>query len=208
MKTSTLLLFLPIIFSFSNAQDFNSRKLVGGRCEGCKAVFEFGNSELASVDTLIDFQNPGTKIKLTGTVYKSDGKTPAENVILYIYHTNQDGIYPTRGDEEGWARRHGYIRGWVKTDSSGKYSFYTLKPAVYPSRSEPAHIHLTVLEPDGKYYWVESYLFDDDPLLKETDFRSSSNRGGIGNILHLEKQNDLQIGRRNVILGKDIPGYE
>jgi len=33
------------------------------------------------------------KLKISGTVYNSDGKTPAENVILYVYHTNRDSKY-------------------------------------------------------------------------------------------------------------------
>lgn len=178
-----------------------------GTCEGCEAIFEFGDRELSAVDTLKDFADPGPKLKISGIVYESDEKTPAENVILYIYHTDQDGVYPTKGDEKGWAKRHGYIRGWIKTDENGRYTFYTLKPGTYPSGSEPAHIHITLLEPDGRYYWLNSYYFADDPLLKEEDRQSSSIRGGGNNILNLKKENNLLIGIRDIILGKNVPGY-
>lgn len=178
-----------------------------GTCEGCEAIFEYGERKLSAVDTLIDFDHQGPKLKVSGIVYEKDGTTPAENVVLYIYHTNQNGIYPTKGDENGWAKRHGYIRGWVKTDNEGKYTFYTLKPGTYPSRNEPAHIHITVLEPNGKYYWIDSYYFSDDSLLTDKDKNSTSIRGGGTNILYLKKENDLLIGNRNIILGKNIPGY-
>lgn len=147
-------------------------------------------------------------IKVVGTVYEPDGITPAENVILYFYHTDQEGIYPTRGDEKGWARRHGYIRGWIKTGPDGQYTIYTRKPAPYPSRSEPAHIHITILEPDGKYYWIQSYHFEGDPLLTKKETNPKSPRGGNSGILSLKKQDDLNIGVRDIILGKNIPGYE
>ena len=162
-----------------------------GTCEGCEAIFEYGERKLSAVDTLIDFDNQGQKLKVSGIVYEKDGKTPAENVIVYIYHTNQNGIYPTKGDEKGWAKRHGYIRGWVKTDNKGKYTFYTLKPGTYPSRNEPAHIHITVLEPNGKYYWINSYYFSDDSLLTDKDKNNTSIRGGGANILNLKKENNL-----------------
>ena len=110
-------LFLYLLFTFCEAQQSAPTKLVGGPCEGCEAIFEYGDKKLTAVDTLPDFHDPGPRIKITGTIYKPDGKTPAKDVILYIYHTNQKGIYATKGDEKGWARRHGYIRGWIKTRS-------------------------------------------------------------------------------------------
>lgn len=182
-------------------------KLVGGRCEDCAAVFEFGDRQLASADTLPDFAEPGPRLKLSGTIYQPDGKTPAAGVILYIYHTDQSGIYPTRSNETGWARRHGYLRGWVKTGADGQYVFYTLKPAAYPGRIQPAHIHATLLEPDGRYYWIEEYLFDDDPLLKE-NHRNNRARGGSSGIITLNEANGMLTGERDIILGANVPGYE
>jgi len=207
MKIFFVISFLLILHFGCRGQNTNQRRLIG-TCEGCEAVFEYGDRELSAVDTLIDFMEEGPKLKVTGMVYKKDGKTPAQDVILYVYHTDQNGIYPTRGDEKGWARRHGFIRGWVKTDSNGKYTFYTLKPGTYPSRSEPAHIHIVILEPNGKYYWLNSYHFEDDPLIKEKEKFPSSPRGGSSGVLKLEEDNGLLIGKRDIILGLNIPGYE
>lgn len=204
-----LLPVLLILASFANSQDFNeSNTQLVGRCEGCQAVFEYGGKELSPVDTLPDFHDEGQKIKVTGTIYQPDGKTPAEGVILYIYHTDQNGIYATKGGETGWARRHGYIRGWIKTGKDGKYSFYTLKPGAYPSRSVPAHIHPIILEPSGKYYWLGSYHFEGDPLLTERQKSPKAPRGGSSGLLSLKKEGDLWVGERDIILGKNVPGYE
>ena len=183
-------------------------KLVGGPCEGCEAVFEYGDRVLSAIDTLPDFNSKGTKLKITGTIYQSDEKTPAKDVILYIYHTNQKGIYPTKGDEKEWARRHGYLRGWIKTNEDGKYTFYTLKPGIYPSRNVPSHVHATILEPDGKYYWLEEYLFDEDLLISEDDKNKKSPRGGSSGILTLTYEKNLLVGKRDIILGKNIPNYD
>jgi protocatechuate 3,4-dioxygenase beta subunit len=129
-------------------------KLVSGQCEGCEAIFEYGNKTLFPVDTLPDFKHEGPKLKISGTIYHPDGKSPAMEVILYIYHTDQDGNYTTKGDETGWARLHGYLRGSIKTGIDGKYTFYTIKPGIYPSGNAPAHVHATILEPNVKYYWI------------------------------------------------------
>lgn len=179
---------------------------IGGPCEGCEALHEYGDKILTSSDTLPGFDNQGQKIKITGTIYHKDGKTPARDVILYIYHTNQGGIYPTRGDEEGWAKRHGYIRGWIRTGADGKYTFYTLKPGSYPSGSNPAHIHPTIKEPGLNAYYIDTWHFKGDPFLQESHL-SASPRGGSG-LLTLKQEGELWVAKRDIILGLNIPGYK
>lgn len=194
---------LTSLYSYAQPQA-NKPQLVGGRCEGCEAVFEYTNEPTSNSIELPKYgEEP--KLKISGTIYKPDGKTPAGNVILYVYHTDETGIYPTEGDEIGWAKRHGYIRGWLKTDAQGNYEINTFRPAVYPSRNAPAHIHATILEPNGKYYYIADFFFDDDELLSAT-MRNSKHRGGSG-ILQLKKDGETLTGQRDIILGENIPGY-
>jgi len=198
---------LYLLFILLSCSIFPQEKLLGGPCEGCEAVFEYGNKILTPVDTLPDFNNPGPKLKVTGTIYRSDEKTPAANVILYIYHTNQKGIYETRGNKTGWGRRHGYIRGWIKTDKNGRYTFYTLKPGRYHNGKTPAHIHGILLEPDGNYYWIDSWHFKGDSLLDLSKEQKRKAYGGSG-IVELKKEGNILIAYRNIILGKNVPGYK
>jgi protocatechuate 3,4-dioxygenase, beta subunit len=181
--------------------------LVGGPCEGCEAVFEYGDKNLTPVDTLPGFDDGGTKIKISGTVFKNDGLSPAEDVIIYIYQTDTTGRYELKGNETGWGKRHGYMRGWIKTNADGRYAFYTIKAGNYPRSSTPAHIHITILEPDGKYYWINDFLFSDDPFLTPKDISAANPRGGNNGILTLKEENGLLTGERNIILGKNIEGY-
>ena len=200
------ILLLVTIFNCSCAQDIDqSDARLIGRCEGCEAVFEYGDRTLSPVDTLPGFQQYEPQIKVTGTIYESDGETPAEGVILYVYHTNPEGVYPTRGDEQGWARRHGYIRGWMRTGSDGTYTFYTFKPGSYGSN--PAHIHPIILEPNGRYYWLGSYFFEGDPNLTERRRSMEHPRGGSRGILTLKMRNGILTGQRNIILGRNVNGY-
>jgi len=105
---------------------------------------------------------------ISGTVYKADGITPAAGTVLYFYHTDQNGVYP-QGKETGWGRRHGYSRGWLKTNDNGQYSIKTLKPGAYPNRRAAAHIHCIIKEDNLNEYYVGDFLFEDDPLLSDAD---------------------------------------
>lgn len=194
------------LFSACKVQSPDASRVVGGGCEGCEGLYEYGNKALRSIDTLPMFYVSKPVLKLEGFVYQQDGKTPAPGVILYIYHTNRNGIYPTRGDEKGWAKRHGFIRGWIKTGEDGRYTFYTFRPAAYPDGSEPEHIHLTVKEPGTIPYYLDDYLFDDDPQLTTAVRRKQPNRGGSG-IMQPIKDKEMLVVKRNIILGLNIPDY-
>jgi protocatechuate 3,4-dioxygenase beta subunit len=211
-----LFLFAAILFlanigctqNTTASNQFVPDKGVRAHCEGCEAINEspIPFSQLPSSDTLPGFNEKGTKLLVYGTVYKNDGRTPAPDIVLYVYHTDQKGVYPKKGNETGWAQRHGYIRAWVKTGANGAYSFYTLKPAAYPERNFAAHIHIIIKEPGKTPYWIDEYVFDDDLLLSKEQRSQAQNKGGSG-ILHLTSKGDLLIGKRNIILGKNIENY-
>lgn len=182
---------------------------VGGPCEGCEAIHEslVPFEKLEAVTKLPDASWDGKKpIGINGIVYKADGKTPAPGVILYVYHTDETGHYPKKGDESGWAKRHGYIRGWMRTNEKGEYKFVTLRPAPYPGRTDPAHIHITVKEPGLNEYYIDEYLFDDDLLLTSSVRQKLENRGGSG-ILKLKDVGNMFKAERHIYLGQNIPNY-
>jgi protocatechuate 3,4-dioxygenase, beta subunit len=205
MKTPGSILLLLSLSVYACAQ--TPAKKVGGACEGCEAIHEspIAFANLPSSVTLPDFKDAGPKIEISGIVYHRDGKTPAKDVVLYVYHTNQKGIYPTRGNEKGWAKRHGYLRGWVKTDANGFYQFYTTRPAAYPNRNAAEHIHITIKEPGKNEYYLDEYLFADDPLLPKT--LSTTPRGGDGVLKLTKDKTGVWHAKRNLILGLNIPNY-
>jgi len=182
---------------------------VGGDCEGCEAIYECPVSfdKLENMVWLPDWKEKGTKLAVNGIVYKADGKTPAPNVIIYIYHTDQKGVYPTKGDEKGWAKRHGYLRGWMRTNEKGEYKFFTLLPASYPDSKAPKHIHVTVKEPDKNDYWIDEYLFDNDPFLSAEERSHLKGRGGNGVLKTKEVEPGFLKAERDIILGKNVPNY-
>ena len=180
---------------------------VGGNCEGCEAVYEspVPFEKLNSVVTLPDYNEPGPKMEISGTIYKADG-TPAPNVVLYVYHTDQTGKYTTKGNEKEWRKRHGYIRGWLKTNAKGEYKFYTLRPAPYPGEKIQAHIHPVIKEPDFNEYYIDEIVFDDDPVVNAGYKDKMQLRGGDG-VMKLYEKNGILLGHRDIILGLNIPNY-
>ena len=205
MKNLNIIVLLICCFTNSFAQN----KKVGGPCEGCEAIYEntVPFEKLPSFVELPEVSWDGKKpLGINGTVYKADGKTPAPDVVLYLYHTNEKGIYPKKGNEKGWAKRHGYLRGWVKTNQKGEYKFGSLRPAPYPGRDEPAHIHVTIKEPGINEYYIDEILFSDDPLLTSEKRAKLENRGGSG-IIKIVDVGNMYKGERNIYLGKNIPDY-
>ena len=198
------LALLSLLCTWSCANSQNST--IGGPCEGCEALYEYGTKVLKSVDTIPEYHLGNTKLKVSGTVYQLDGKTPAKNVILYIYHTNDKGIYPKRDTSKGWEQRHGYLRTWLKTDANGTYEFYTTRPASYPNSTIPQHIHITVKEPDKNAYYIEDFYFVDDPHITSNIINRARPRGGSG-VITLKDNGDTKTARRDIILGLNIPNY-
>lgn len=198
-----LLLFTFLLMSCAQSQ---SSKVVGGPCEGCEAVNAYGDKKLKSIDTIYDFDTNSNKIKISGTVYKNDAKTPAKDIILYIYHTDQNGRYPSTSSSKGWEKRHGYLSTWLKTDSQGNYTFYTTRPASYPNSTIPQHIHITVKEPNINEYYVEDFYFSDDPYITPNILNRAKPRGGSG-VITLKGNDDLKTANRDIILGLHIPNY-
>ncbi len=211
MKNLTIAMLMVFLQgSYACQSQTNSSKndrFVGGGCEGCEAIFEFGEKKLSPVDTLPLFSENMPKLKISGSVFQKDGETPAANVILYIYHTSRKGEYQTYGNEKGWAKRHGIIRGWTKTDKDGKYTFFTFRPAAYPSRDEPEHIHITIKEPGKTAYYLDDFVFEDDPLLTKEMRENMVNRGGSG-IMKPTQAHGMLTVHRDIILGQNIPDYE
>lgn len=182
---------------------------VGGPCEGCEAIYEspVPFDRLPSLTKLPDASWVGKKpLGINGTVYKADGRTPAPDVVLYVYHTDETGHYRANAGARGWERRHGSLRGWMRTDANGHYKFVTLRPAPYPGHTDPAHIHITIKEPDLPEYYLDDFVFADDPLLTPAARQRLENRGGSG-ILTLKDVGSMYKAERAIYLGRNIPNY-
>ena len=149
---------------------------------------------------LAEEKDEGEPLIISGTVFQIDGVTPAPNVLVYAYHTNASGYYG-RGNGE---HPHGKHHGWMLTDQKGRYEFRTIKPAQYPKRDTPAHIHFTLAGVNFKEDWIDDIWFEGDNLITpEITRKQLIGKGGFNSILKLEKdQNGILHGRRDIQLWK------
>lgn len=207
-KPPYLLITYGLLWLFTLPASGQDKK-VGGPCEGCEAIYEspvpFDKLEMLAKLPVATW-NGKKPLGINGIVYKADGKTPAPGVILYIYHTDETGHYTAKKGAQGWEKRHGSIRGWMRTNEKGEYKFVTLRPAPYPGHSEPAHIHITIKEPKLNEYYIDEFVFDDDPLLTPPKRAQLENRCGSG-LLKLLDVGNMYKAERNIYLGKNIPNY-
>lgn len=136
----------------------------------------------------------GEPMVISGTIFQSDGKTPAPNVLIYLYHTDAHGIYGRAGQH-----KHGKHRGWMLTDEKGRYEFSSIRPASYPNSTQSQHVHMTLTGTDFREDWIDSILFEGDRFL--TDRERRIERGVLNHVVKLEKD-AAGIGRavRNIQL--------
>jgi protocatechuate 3,4-dioxygenase beta subunit len=157
---------------------------------------------LTSTLTMGGPKEPGDPLLISGTLLHVDGKSPYADVIIYAYQTDHTGRYTKKGGETGVQKWHGHLHGWAKSDKQGRYVIRTVRPASYPSRTDPAHIHAVIKEPGGRPpYYITDFVFKDDPLVTPQYIASVPSVGGTG-VVELQRNNKGWVGRRDIILKK------
>ena len=201
----TLFIGVFLVFTTLSYAQTAKKELVGGGCEGCELYTE-GLPKNLSWQTTMAQDEEGIKIHISGTMFMKDGKTPAPNVIMYIYHTDNDGYYKPSHNQTV-AKRHGRLRGWMKTDEKGRYAFTTIRPASYPNTKFLAHIHPTIKEPNKNEYYIDDFVFADDPHLTNAERSKMPNRCGNGIVKLTQNTEGVWVGKRDIVLGLNIPNY-
>lgn len=135
-------------------------KQVGGGCEGCELMYVGIPKKISTEHISVGWTEGKQKLILTGKVFNLDGKTPASEVIIYYWHTDDNGLYASDNQTPKQAKEHGKLRGWVKSDKSGNYTIKTSRPAAYPNDNIPQHIHLSIKEPDITNEYYADLYFD------------------------------------------------
>jgi protocatechuate 3,4-dioxygenase, beta subunit len=135
---------------------------------------------------IVSDQEAGEPLIVSGTIYSPDGKQPLPGITLYVYQTDATGRYSTSGGDNRGTRIHGIMR----TNAQGRYEFRTIKPGSYPNSRNPAHIHAYVSGPDYPEYWIDEFLFADDPFIKDEDKAKASGQGTFAHILNVTRGSD------------------
>ena len=142
-------------------------------------------AEIPNMAEIAPESEPGSGLFVRGRVFEPDGTTPARGVIVFAYQTGRDGLYARPGASDPWR-----LKGWARTDDDGRFGFRTIRPGTYPSRSEPAHIHLTLESPRYGRQLGPALVFEDDPLVSERMTRESEQASPFGAVMRLTRDPD------------------
>ncbi|MEQ8935916.1 MAG: hypothetical protein RIE56_09020, partial [Amphiplicatus sp.] len=193
--------FAPAIFAACRAQGGAPRRPRANlyQCEGCDGAFERSADTLGPSAVIASESEPGEPFVFRGRVLALDG-APAPGVVIYAYHTNNDGLYANGTPETEWSRRHGRLRGWAKTGADGVYEFRSIKPAPYPNNVMPAHVHLTVAEPGRRPYWIDDIVFEGEFGVTDAYRRRMVQQGGDGVVALSRLASGEWMAARDILL--------
>ena len=180
---------------------FANEPIIGGPCEGCELVIVGMPGDLSSESRIAPVDEPGEPLRIEGVVTNQEGD-PVPGIIVYAYQTDAAGKYPEA------STRHGRLRGWVRTDTNGRYRFNTIRPGAYPGRNIAQHVHMHIIEPGRATYFIADIHFSDDPMLSDHQKRRMENgRGGSGLVDPKHEPSGDWLVHRDIVLGLDVPGY-
>lgn len=198
--------FLTIVFLLSGFYATRAQESVPELPPDYKerhAIYDYSEKELKHTDSIPDFSSKPNSLKISGTVFLSDGVTPARDVILFITQADEHGNYILRKENK---KRYVYHRAWVKTKSDGSYTFYTFIPGKYQHSNDLKKIHLAIKEPNQSIRQAADLVFDNDPLLRKS-CRKKLARKGMHSILVLEKKEKMFVTTKDIVLGNRYSEY-
>ena len=111
-------------------------------------------------------------------------RTPAR-AIVFAYHTDSQGLYRSVPDQM-WR-----LKGWARTSPTGDFEFRTIRPAPYPGRNVPAHIHMTIEGP-GIARQSSGIQFADDSLVTAADRAAGREAGRFSDLAVVETREGVQ----------------
>ena len=166
------------------------------------AIYDYTH-ELSDTDSIPDFASKENPLKITGTVFLSDGFTPARDVILFINQPDDNGNFEVM---KHLKKRYVHHRGWVKTNADGQYTFYTFVPGKDRISRDLKAINLTIKEPHQMEYAGNEFIFDNDPRLTDS-CRKRLQKNGVDNILKPVKEGELLVATKNIVLNSHRVEY-
>jgi protocatechuate 3,4-dioxygenase beta subunit len=123
----------------------------------------------------------GQSLTLSGRTLSADRGEPVAGIVVQAWHTNDSGVYPM-----GPKPMRSTMQAWTRTGADGRYAFDTIKPGIYPSRNGPAHVHMVVIEPGRRPYWIDDIVFEGEYGVTPAYRAAQGFRGGTG-IVQLTK---------------------
>jgi protocatechuate 3,4-dioxygenase beta subunit len=163
-------------------------------------IFDYVENQITKLDTVPDYMSKSNKLKITGTIYKSDGVTPAKDVLLYIEQPDENGDFDLREKDD---ERYVHHRAWVRTDADGQYTIFTFVPGSDRRFHQPQQIFPLIKEASGPAYALETFLFSEDPVLTKSCRKKIAQSGDPSRILVLKNEDGLLVAQKDIVLSSN-----
>ena len=154
-----------------------------------------------------DGNKKNSSFQLKGTLSDSKAETlyleklgTSKQVIIDSVILDENGNFEMKRDDS--RKRYVHHRAWIKTDTDGKYTFYTFMPGKYLRSKELKQIHRVIKEPGKPEYDINPFFFNDDPLIPELTLACRSRM--INSLLRLQKQGDMYVATKDIKLDKSV----
>lgn len=132
--------------------------------------------------TIVPPDEPGDPLVVSGHVYAPDGERSVAGVVVYAYNTDKNGLYAPDGKVG-----HPRLKGYMKTDSEGRFELHTIVPGRYPNMHIPAHVHFNLWGAGYPVQWTDELRFEGDSYLTDTMKQESLARGKFATIRPLTR---------------------
>jgi catechol 1,2-dioxygenase len=142
----------------------------------------------------------GDILHLSGTIHKSDGKTPFKNGLIEIWQCDEKQVYDNVSDDFRY-------RASQKTSAGGEYHFITTQPVGYPAGPNsdvyrPAHIHLRISGEEQQDLITQIYVKGDPNNEKDP---CASSPTAINRILDVTRnKNNEKVIHFNVVMATEF----
>lgn len=137
----------------------------------------------------------GERLRINGVVRGPDC-APLPNALLDVWQADAQGTYHDAAPD--WR-----LRGRLRADAQGRYSFDTIRPGRYAlgDSLRPAHIHFRVSHPGFTRVTTQLY-FEDDPFLAPNDpCTADCDSSDPDRIVALTLAEGVLVGEFDVTLG-------
>ena len=140
--------------------------------------------------TIAGPNEPGERLRIRGTVFGPDCKTPLPKTLLDVWQADARGEYHDASEQYR-------LRGQILTDARGGYELDTVRPGGYGGR--PAHIHVTISAPGHESLTTQIY-FQGDPKLDHDACGGACNSDDPHRIVALARQGAGFAGTFDVVM--------
>ena len=89
----------------------------------------------------------GDKLRLTGTVFSADCRTPVPDALIEVWQANNAGLYDTNTPGNFTEVSQFHLRGMLQTNETGQYEIETIVPGSVPGpggRPQAPHLNLVI----------------------------------------------------------------